>query len=162
MNPTTINPLALPSLSLANRSALPTCPAVYFALEGDRVLYVGRASNLQQRWTTHHRYSQLKGINNVRIAWLECSDPSLLPEIEAALIEYLQPELNGSPSPLPRIAVYLPPEIKLGLEIGAKNNRRTVSNMAAWIIEQWVMEAKNRGEIPETKSEAEGKGQQIA
>jgi hypothetical protein len=155
MNPTTINPLALPSLSLANRSALPPCPAIYFALEDDHVLYVGRASNLQQRWTTHHRYSQLKKLNNVRITWLECSDPSLLPEIEAALIEYFQPELNGSPLPLPRIAVYLPPEIKQGLEVGAKKNRRTVSNMAAWIIEQWVLEAKKRGATSEERDEAE-------
>jgi hypothetical protein len=66
------------------------------------------------------------------------------------------------PSKLPRIAVYLPPEIKQGLEIGAKKNRRTVSNMAAWIIEQWVLEAKNRGEIPEPRDEAEADGQRIA
>ncbi|MEG4109886.1 ribbon-helix-helix domain-containing protein [Microcoleus sp. S13_C5] len=59
------------------------------------------------------------------------------------------------PSKLPRIAVYLPPEIKVGLEVAAKNNRRTVSNMAAWIIEQWVMEAKKRGETSESEDEAE-------
>jgi CopG-like RHH_1 or ribbon-helix-helix domain, RHH_5 len=59
------------------------------------------------------------------------------------------------PSKLPRIAVYLPPEIKLGLELGAEKNRRTVSNMAAWIIEQWVMEAKKRGETSESRNEAE-------
>jgi CopG-like RHH_1 or ribbon-helix-helix domain, RHH_5 len=59
------------------------------------------------------------------------------------------------PSKLPRIAVYLPPEIKQGLEVGAKKNRRTVSNMAAWIIEQWVLEAKKRGATSEERDEAE-------
>lgn len=59
------------------------------------------------------------------------------------------------PSKLPRIAVYLPPEIKQGLELGAKKNRRTVSNMAAWIIEQWVLEAKQRGEKSEPSDKAE-------
>lgn len=64
------------------------------------------------------------------------------------------------PSKLPRIAVYLPPEIKQGLETGAKKNRRTLSNMAAWIIEQWVLEAKNCGEILESGNETEDGGQQ--
>lgn len=138
-----INPLTLPSLPLANRSALPSCAAVYFVLEGDRIRYIGRAGNLQQRWSAHHRYKQLN--SETRIAWLECSEPELLPEIEEALIEQFCPPLNGSPAPpskLPRIAVYLPPEIKQGLEAGARKNRRTVSNMAAWIIEQWVSDAK--------------------
>ncbi|MEG4294234.1 hypothetical protein Q5692_36010 [Microcoleus sp. C2C3] len=55
------------------------------------------------------------------------------------------------PSKLPRIAVYLPPEIKQGLELGAKKNRRTVSNMAAWIIEQWVLDAKKYSEMSESR-----------
>lgn len=149
MNPTTINPLVLPSLSLANRSALPSCPAIYFALENDRVLYVGRSCNLQQRWITHHRYSQLKGFNNVRIAWLECSDPSLLPEIEAALIEYFQPELNTTrvATKLPRVVFHVPEELKERLEQLANKRRRSVSNLVRTLVEEAIEKAEKKGEI---------------
>ncbi|MGB3205673.1 MAG: ribbon-helix-helix protein, CopG family [Crinalium sp.] len=51
------------------------------------------------------------------------------------------------PSNLPRVNIYLPPNIKKGLEELAKKNRRTTSNMAAWIIEQAINEAQNKGEI---------------
>ncbi|WP_267879572.1 MULTISPECIES: hypothetical protein [Kamptonema] len=37
MNPSVNNPLTLPSLPLASRSALPSCAAIYFVLEGDRI-----------------------------------------------------------------------------------------------------------------------------
>jgi hypothetical protein len=40
MNPKTIKPLTLPSLPLVDRSQLPACPAVYFVLESDAVLYI--------------------------------------------------------------------------------------------------------------------------
>jgi len=112
MNPLGIDFSTLPSLPLAGRSGLPTCPAVYFALEGDRVLYIGRSGNLQQRWAIHHRYKQLKGLNNVRIAWLECSDPSLLPEIEATLIRHFLPPLNGSAVTSPVIRLFLDERLK--------------------------------------------------
>lgn len=150
MNPSSIDPLALPSLSLAARSALPTCPAVYFVLEGNQVLYVGRTVNLWQRWVNHHRYSQLKGIDNARIAWLECSDSNLLPEIEAALIEHFQPSLNGELIPLaerkpPRMIVYIEPELKAAAEKLAKKQRRSVSSLVCLLLEQTVRE----GESPE-------------
>jgi hypothetical protein len=156
MNLATINPLTLPSLSLANRSALPPCPAVYFALEGDHVLYVGRSVNLQQRWITHHRYSQLKGLNNVRIAWLECSDPSLLPEIEAALIEYFQPSLNGKlipPQDIARIVFHAPDEIKEKLERLAMKRLRSVSNLVRLIVEEEIAKAEKSGELSEPVAE---------
>ena len=60
MNPPTVDPFTLPSLPLANRSELPNCPAIYFVLNGDAVLYIGRANNLYQRWAAHHRWNQLK------------------------------------------------------------------------------------------------------
>jgi excinuclease UvrABC nuclease subunit len=112
MNPSNIDLSALPSLFLASRSDLPTCPAVYFVLESDRVLYIGRSGNLQQRWVNHHRYKQLKTISNVRIAWLECSDPSLLPEIEVALIRQFLPPLNDSAVTSPQITLFLDKRLK--------------------------------------------------
>lgn len=158
MNPTTVNPLALPSLPLASRSGLPTCPAVYFALEGDRVLYIGRSVNLQQRWMTHRRYKQLKAISNVRIAWLECSDPSLLPEIEVALIEYFQPSLNGelipqAPQDIARIVFHAPDEIKEKLERLAAKRLRSVSNLVRLIVEEEIAKAEKKGELPESATE---------
>jgi len=161
MNPATINPLTLPSLSLINRSALPPCPAVYFVREGDRVLYVGRSVNLQQRWITHHRYSQLKGLNNVRIAWLECSDPSLLPEIEAALIEYFQPSLNGELIPfkipstsLAKIMIYAPYDLKEKIERLAKKENRSLSNYIVTVLQR-IAEEENE-QVMDTESRDTG------
>jgi hypothetical protein len=163
VNPAPVDPLALPSLPLTDRSQLPVCPAVYFALDGDRVLYIGRSGNLQQRWITHHRYSQLKGLNNVRIAWLECSDPSLLPEIEAALIEYFQPSLNGELIPfkipstsLAKIMIYAPYDLKETIERLAKKENRSLSNYIVTVLQriaeeenEQVMDAESRdtGEV---------------
>jgi hypothetical protein len=163
VNPAPVDPLALPSLPLTDRSQLPVCPAVYFALDGDRVLYIGRSVNLQQRWITHHRYSQLKGLNNVRIAWLECSDPSLLPEIEAALIEYFQPSLNGELIPfkipstsLAKIMIYAPYDLKETIERLAKKENRSLSNYIVTVLQriaeeenEQVMDAESRdtGEV---------------
>lgn len=70
-----VNPFALPSLPLADRKQLPDYGAVYFVLERDAVLYIGKTRNLQQRWATHHRWHQLRGLNgDIRVAWMECSE----------------------------------------------------------------------------------------
>jgi len=156
VNPAPVDPFALPSLLLTDRSQLPVCPAVYFALDGDRVLYVGRSVNLQQRWMAHRRYRQLKGISNVRIAWLECSDPSLLPEIEAALIEYFQPSLNGKlipPQDIARIVFHAPDEIKEKLERLAMKRLRSVSNLVRLIVEEEIAKAEKSGELSEPVAE---------
>lgn len=97
MNQATVNPLTLPSLPLLERSRLPQCKAIYFALAGERVLYIGKSENLNLRWAQHHRLQELTAeTEEVRIAWLECSDANLLFSIEAALIDYFQPPLNRS------------------------------------------------------------------
>ena len=99
-----VNPLALPSLPLTEKQNLPRLPAIYFALgNSDEILYIGRSKNLAARWNVHHRYTELKTIGNVRIAWLHCSDESLLSEIEEALIKYFVPPLNRTPNPNPKV-----------------------------------------------------------
>jgi hypothetical protein len=96
MNTCIIDPLKLPSVPLLERRSLPGCSAIYFALLGERVLYIGRSVNLAQRWLSHHRWNQLKRMYpTARIAWIECSDSELLPKLEAALIEQFSPELNN-------------------------------------------------------------------
>lgn len=97
-----INPLALPSLPLAQRAALPDAPAIYFALAEDgAVLYIGKARRLVARWksTMHHRYTELAALPSVRLAWLVVSDESLLSGIEQACIEYFNPPLNSTLRP---------------------------------------------------------------
>ncbi|MBD2416101.1 GIY-YIG nuclease family protein [Nostoc calcicola FACHB-3891] len=93
-----VNPLTLPSLSLQERRSLPECAAVYFVLNGNEILYIGGTVNLAQRWLAHHRWHQLVEMGDgIRLAWLECSEPALLLEVETALIKHFQPRLNRTP-----------------------------------------------------------------
>ncbi|MBR8839987.1 MAG: GIY-YIG nuclease family protein [Stigonema ocellatum SAG 48.90 = DSM 106950] len=91
----TVNPHLLPSLPLASRRVLPHCPAIYFVLSGDEILYIGQTNSLLLRWQNHHRLKDCKSLKNVRIAWLECSDVKLMPEIEKSLINWFEPPMNS-------------------------------------------------------------------
>ncbi|MCC5609894.1 helix-turn-helix domain-containing protein [Nostoc sp. CHAB 5834] len=93
-----IKPLKLPSLSLTDKRSLPSIRCVYFVLEGDEVVYLGRSTDLRFRWRQHHRYNDLKQLSDVRIAWLEVSDTWILQEIEMALIAWFEPKLNQTSS----------------------------------------------------------------
>lgn len=96
MNPKTLNLSELPWLPLEEKSAFPTQPAIYFCIDSnDVVQYIGRATNLNQRWGNHHRYNQLTDIGDIKIAWLETSE-DYLSEVEANLINYFNPALNNS------------------------------------------------------------------
>jgi excinuclease UvrABC nuclease subunit len=96
INPSSLDLTALPSMCLSRRSELPEAPAIYFAIDSlAQIQYIGRSRNLKKRWHSHHRQFQLDVIKNVRIAWLQCDDVSLLGDIEAALIEWFSPPLNG-------------------------------------------------------------------
>lgn len=89
-----INPLKLPSLPLGWRKGFPNCPAIYFAIADNKILYIGRTVKLSNRWKGHHRFAELESVGEVRIAWMEVSDSSLLPAIEKALIQYFKPSIN--------------------------------------------------------------------
>lgn len=84
----------LPSLPLVNLSQLPKCSCIYFVMHNSCIIYIGQTINLADRWTGHHKLSELTKLNDAVIAWLECSDQSLLVEIESAMIQHFQPELN--------------------------------------------------------------------
>lgn len=93
--PQSIDPQALPSIPFEWHNALPKCPAIYFVLQNEEILYIGRAADLMKRWRNHpitHQF-QDKALS-IRIAWLECSDPKLLPTIELAVIQFFQPVFN--------------------------------------------------------------------
>lgn len=107
MNLAEINPLTLPSLPLVERSQLPNCPAIYFVMQSDCVLYIGKSVNLVQRWVAHHKWYQLIKLDGtVKIAWLECTDEALLTQIETALIKQFKPELNGKIFHIPGKSAY--------------------------------------------------------
>lgn len=94
--PESINLSALPSLPLANRKQLPPILGIYFAIDSLGVVqYIGQSVNIRNRWLRHHRQSQLEAAGNIRIAWAEVSESSLLNQIEQALIDYFDPPLNG-------------------------------------------------------------------
>lgn len=86
---------SLPCLSLSDKHKLPSCPAVYFALSSKgRVLYIGRSVALRERLRNHHRLHLLEALGGVKIAWLEQSNPFVLPRLETTLIKYFTPPLN--------------------------------------------------------------------
>ncbi len=56
INPATIDPLALPSVSLQERSQLPTTPCIYFAIDSQGVVqYIGRVEPLYMIHTALNR-----------------------------------------------------------------------------------------------------------
>lgn len=142
-----INPLTLPSLKLQERRSLPECAAVYFVLNSsDDILYIGGTVNLAQRWLAHHRWYQLVEMGDgIRLAWLECSEPALLLEIEAALINHFQPTLNRTPVPVsalsaksPNLSVIISQEDKEKLKRLAIAEKRSVSQLAAIAIQEYL------------------------
>lgn len=110
---TSLDPLQLPSVSLADRKQLPTCAAIYFAIDSrNRVLYVGKAKNLAARWKNHHRLYKLEEIDKespVRLAWQAWNEEDL-GEAERSLIVNLQPLLNNTEVETPAV---IPSEVVL-------------------------------------------------
>jgi hypothetical protein len=85
LNPSDLQLSALPWLPLEERSQLPTTPCIYFAIDSQGVVqYIGRSINPQQRWSQHHRYSQLSAIDGVKIAYLSIDATELLPKRRSA------------------------------------------------------------------------------
>lgn len=133
-----VNPVALPSLPVALRKGLPVCSSIYFVLEEDKVVYIGRSANLNNRWKDHHRLCQLS--ENAVISWLELSDPRLLDDIESALIEYFHPILNGSnivknDDRMTRFSISVPDDLDEFIRDYSKKQRRSVSAQIQLLIE---------------------------
>lgn len=147
MDISTVSPLALPAVSLANRSQLPAAPGIYFAIdEAGAILYIGRARNLLARWkgTTHHRLKELMATNGVRLAYLTIEDESILATVEVALIARFSPILNQgahstrwrAPKATTTAFLTLPDsEAEAVRELAAGDNR-SVGNMLARLIEE--------------------------
>ncbi|MEH1795593.1 ribbon-helix-helix domain-containing protein [Nostoc sp.] len=149
INLQTIDPLALPSVSLHKRSHLPKTACIYFAIDSQGVIqYIGRTVNLQERWLKHHRYKQLAQSKDVRIAYLSI-EPDFLPEVELALIEWFNPRLNQTEviADKKRISLYLDEALKSDLERLAKIRKRSLSNLIEVLCEEELERARNNGEL---------------
>lgn len=158
MNASTIDPLTLPSLLLAERKQLPCCPAIYFVMQNKEVMYIGKTINLTQRLSAHNRLKQFTKLgSDVRIAWLECKDTELLGQIEQVLIDYFKPLLNKTQNPdgSKRTNVVLPDEVYEVIKGLAGTERRSQSQMAAILIEE-ALAARNL--LQKSSSPDKGKG----
>lgn len=144
-----IDPLTLPSLPLSERKHLPSCPAIYFVMQDDCILYIGKTVDLAQRLAAHNRKKQFASFGVVRIAWLECSDTGMLTEIETALIEHFKPLLNGTTNPdaSKRVNLTLPDLVYEELEAWAEYQGRPTANLGAYLVQSEIRKAKEKGEF---------------
>ncbi|BAZ36703.1 XRE family transcriptional regulator (plasmid) [Calothrix sp. NIES-4101] len=144
-----VDPLTLPSLPLGERKQLPSCPAIYFVMESDRILYIGKTINLAQRLAVHSRQKQFASFGAIHIAWHECSDIDMLGQIETALIKYFKPLLNGTKNPdaSKRVNLTLPNLVYKELQAWAEYQGRPTANLAAYLVESAIREAKEKGEF---------------
>lgn len=91
-------------------------------------------------------------MDGVRIAWLIVDAPELLPEIEAALIEWFNPPLNGYQPERETVEhkgifLYLEEQLKIELEALAKARKGSLSNLIEVLCQEAVDRAKQQGEI---------------
>ena len=125
---------ALPNLALPDKSQLPGCCAIYFAVAKGQVLYVGMATNLKKRWQNHHRCFQLENISKqreVRLFWLACL-PRQLAVLERQYTTYYAPMLNQSKVPTQS---FVPSSVVLTSVLGKLKERfcpATSAKIACW------------------------------
>ena len=121
------NLVNLPSVKLLEKDKLPTTAGIYFAVDSsDRLWYIGKARDLNQRWINHHRYHQLEKINRktpIILKWHECeNDENILTQLENYFIETYHPELNQTKVETKQVA---PAEIAL---------RKTLAKISKYVI----------------------------
>lgn len=105
----------LPYVDFLNKDHLPETAGIYFIVDKDyKILYVGKAQNLKNRWIGHHRYDQLKTINkkiNIKILWYSCkNEENALTQLENYFIATYYPVLNQTKVEAKKIT---PAEIEL-------------------------------------------------
>ena len=80
----------VPSLPIMERAKLPKIPAIYLVITpSNKLLYIGRATNLFESWLKHESYQQfIEADPNTRVVWFHFdeSDRDSLPVIEEELL----------------------------------------------------------------------------
>jgi len=78
---------------------LPESPGIYFVMEDQKCLYVGKSKNLFNRWNSikHHRENQIKADHPTATLTYLSFDEKLLTHWEKHYIKLLKPLMNDSP-----------------------------------------------------------------
>lgn len=92
----------LPSVPLELRRTLPNCTAIYLLLAFNNIpIYIGQAGKkyggLVLRWQNHQNLIKNAPATiypNLKIAWIECSNDSILDIVEYSLIQHFKPMFN--------------------------------------------------------------------
>lgn len=93
----------LPQLPLKYKNFLPTDAGLYFVTMNDevepRIIYIGRAINLNVRWQRHHRQLEMDFLASmgylINIRWLALTTtPEMFAQAERSAIRALKPVLN--------------------------------------------------------------------
>lgn len=153
INPEALDLSALPYVPLEARSRLPAQPGIYFAIDHlGAVQYIGRSSDVQKRWRSHHKYKDLSLLDGVKIAYLFVDALELLPSIETALIEWFKPPLNCESAQFSGkgigvrygdrpICVKLPADVRSVIEVLPDRSAK---------LRQWIVEGmKREGLLPD-------------
>lgn len=117
----------LPAVELLEKEKLPAVAGIYFAVDKNNQLwYIGKAQNINKKWTNHHRYYQLEKINKknpILLKWYGCeNDENILSQLENYFIEYFFPALNQTKIKSKNIT---PAEISL---------RKTLAKISKYVI----------------------------
>jgi DNA-binding Xre family transcriptional regulator len=91
---------SLPSCPAVSRNLLPNISAIYFLLDRDECIYIGKSINLRNRWAAHETLENVESLDRLRIAWKPVAESDLDTE-ECALINELRPILNRRFLPIP-------------------------------------------------------------
>ena len=98
-----IPPFLRPSVSLRNKSHLPSRPGVYYALQWwkpfARPLYIGESGNINARWNSrkygdHDQLSVLRSCFGVRLHYRVTASKEAAQRLEAIEIRRYRPTLN--------------------------------------------------------------------
>lgn len=85
--------LSFPCVDLKRKEMLPENSGIYFVVQENNILYIGKATNIKKRWMGHHRYSQLEKLNRkkpVKLYYYEAKE-AFITELEKLLIEKHRP-----------------------------------------------------------------------
>lgn len=112
----------------------------------ERFYNVGRTSNLNQRWLSHHRLSDVERAGCTKLAYLSVEYPNLLLKIEAALIDWFCLLLNGrkkaSEEQMIRISATIPESVIEQFKELCKKERRSVSAQLTLLMEKALKKQK--------------------
>ncbi|ACK74163.1 hypothetical protein PCC7424_5604 (plasmid) [Gloeothece citriformis PCC 7424] len=74
---------SVPNVKVTERQKLPPLPAIYFVFTPDkRLLYIGKADNLQKRWNNHYKYQYfLETSIDSRIGYFTLDNADSLDEV---------------------------------------------------------------------------------